>query len=329
MQPVRSTPAQPEAEREAIERTPLLIHSIGQYGEISHRPLDIVAPRRIVEIGGEGAGFTVTMAEWARGHGAELTTIDPAPSAKLRDLAEHHAELTLVEGFSPGALAEIEPADLYVIDGDHNYHVVRGELEAILSATADHGKPVLCMLHDVAWPCGRRDFYYAPEQLEPEAVHAHTFTAGLTADDPEPQEGRGYRGMGSFAVAEHSGEARNGVLTAVEDAIASREGLELHIVPAIFGLGFLFPSEAPWAAALRDFLIPLTTSELVATLEHNRIALYLALLGMQDELTRRTDQYNLHLRTLERQFAALAGQDSESQDPGDRLRVDAATEDAK
>jgi hypothetical protein len=323
MPPVRSTRELPETEREAIEKTPLLIHSLSQFGEVTRQPLDIVAPRRIVEIGGEGAGFTVVMAEWAERNGAELITIDPEPSGKLRELAEHHSSLTLFEGLSPDALEKVKPADLYVIDGDHNYHVVRAELEAILSATADRREDVLCITHDVGYPCARRDFYYGPERLPPEAVQPHSFTAGLISTDHELHENRGYRGMGMMAIARHSGGPANGVLTAVEDAIAARQGLELQIVPAIFGLGFLFPSKALWAGRLRDFLTPLATSELVAALEHNRMALYLALLDVQDELARRTARYNLHLSALEDQLAAATGeQPMAGASSGGGLRVD-------
>ena len=288
MQPLRSSREAPEAEREAIAETPLLIHSIGQFGEVSRRPLEIVAPRRIVEIGGEEGGFTAAMAEWAHRAGAEMITIDPAPSAVLRELSERYDEHTLVDGFSPAALEGLEPADLYVVDGDHNYAVVKEEVERILTVTADAAHPALVMLHDVAWPCARRDFYYGPRQLEPEDLHPHSFGAGLTATEVEPREGKGFRGSGDFAIAIESGGERNGVLTAVEDAIESREGLELHIIPAIFGLGFLFPSDAPWAGELRELLTPLESSELLALLERNRLALYMHVLELQDELARYT-----------------------------------------
>lgn len=302
MPAVRSTREEPEAEREAIERTPLLIHSLAQFGEATRRPLEIAQPRSIVEIGGEGGKFTAALLDFATRNDGTLTTVDPDPSADLRRIAESGASMRLIEEPSPGALDQIEPSDLYVVDGDHNYAVVRAEVDKILAATTDQGRPTLVILHDVCWPCARRDFYYAPELLDPTEVHLNSFTAGMTRDSGDLVEGRGYRGSGSFSIASHAGGERNGVLTAVEDAIADREGLELHVIQAIFGLGFLFPADAGWAAELRDFLSPLSESDLVPTLEQNRLALYLQILDLQSELERRTVQYNNHLAILEGQI---------------------------
>ena len=59
--------------------------------------------------------------------------------------------------------------DAALIDGDHNWYTVYNELK-LLAATAreaDAALPVL-VLHDVGWPYGRRDLYYAPEQIPEE-----------------------------------------------------------------------------------------------------------------------------------------------------------------
>ncbi|HTR76437.1 MAG TPA: class I SAM-dependent methyltransferase [Solirubrobacterales bacterium] len=312
MPAVRSTRDEPEAEREAIERTPLLIHSLAQFGEATRRPLEIVEPRSIVEIGGEGGKFTAALLDWATEHNGTLTTIDTDPSAELRRLDGQSDAMRLVEQPSPDSLDEIEASDLYVIDGDHNYAVVNAEVDKVLAATTDQGRPTLLVFHDVCWPWARRDLYYSPESLAEMDVHPHSFTAGLTRESVEPQEGRGYRGNGTFAIAETSGGERNGVLTAIEDAISHRQGLDLYVVQAIFGLGFLFPTDAPWAGEMRSFLRPLVESDLIPTLEQNRLALYLQILDLQSALERRTIQYNSHLAILEGQVGRA---------PGDELRV--------
>ena len=50
-------------------------------------------------------------------------------------------------------------------------------------------------------------------------------------------------------VASTEGGPRNGVLTAIEDFVAANTGLRLAIVPAFFGLGVVWSTEAPYAAA--------------------------------------------------------------------------------
>ncbi|MCE4872534.1 hypothetical protein LZC26_09990, partial [Campylobacter coli] len=84
------------------------------------------------------------------------------------------------------------------------------------------GKPVLAFFHDVGWPCGRRDAYYAPDQIPAEHRHPHSYEAGALLDRESLVEGRGFRGMGQFAFANIAGGARNGVMTAIDDFLAEQ-----------------------------------------------------------------------------------------------------------
>src|SRR4051794_24564668 len=138
----------------------VLIYSLSEHRELIFECLAAAAPKRIVEIGSEAAGMTRELARWVEENDAKLVTVEPFPIDEVRalDAASEHVEL--VEGRSPAALTGIEPADVYLVDGDHNHWTVLRELQAIYSG----GTP-LTFLHDVGWPCARRDQYYSVDAL--------------------------------------------------------------------------------------------------------------------------------------------------------------------
>ena len=56
-----------------------------------------------------------------------------------------------------------------LVDGDHNWYTVVNELRLIAATSAGAGEPLPVLIcHDVGWPYGRRDLYYAPEQIPEE-----------------------------------------------------------------------------------------------------------------------------------------------------------------
>ncbi|HEV2068222.1 MAG TPA: hypothetical protein VGR26_00340, partial [Acidimicrobiales bacterium] len=207
---------------------------------------------------------------------------------------------------SPAALEKLEPADVYLVDGDHNYVTVRAELQAIFGGEGD--RPCLAILHDVGWPSGRRDMYYDPESLPPEAVHPHSYEKGVVPESDEVVEG-GFRGAGHFAWARHEGGPANGVRTAVEDFLAAHEEeLVLRTVPCVFGLGVVYPASAPWAASLGDVLAPYADNPLLARMEENRLSLFLAVLELQDHLAgtaQLLEQAQLERRDVDAENRAL------------------------
>lgn len=236
----------------------------------------------------------------AAANDALLISIDPDPAPATKRLAKANEHLQVVAGASPGALEGLEAADLYVIDGDHNYWTVFSELEAAFGG--EHAP--LAILHDIGWPSGRRDMYYAPTQLPEEAVHAHSMRDGAVPDKSELVEG-GFRGAGAFAWALEEGGERNGVLTAVEDLLKQRDDLKLIRIPSVFGVGFVFSSDSPWAAELERRLAPLDDLELLRVLEDNRLHLYLALIEAQDQLETERKRMHLTLEGMRSQLDAL------------------------
>jgi Methyltransferase domain len=278
---------------------PLLLHTLETYAQVIDRLLDAVAPKVIVEVGSEGGGMTRRLREWADVHDATLHCVEPDPAPVVREAAAR-GELVLHEGFSPEALDDVPSAGFYVIDGDHNYATVAAEMRK-LYAKAQELLPV-AVLHDVGWPAGRRDAYYAPERMDEGAVHSHTFHGGVRPGIAETGRG-GFRGAGEFAWAEREGGPRNGVLTAVEDFLEDRGDLELLRMAPVFGVGVVFPREAACADAIRAVVGPVANLELLELLERNRIELYLEVLDLQDVIERQQARHDAALNALGEQLA--------------------------
>jgi hypothetical protein len=229
--------------------------------------LDVVAPRSVVEVGAFAGDLTRYLLGWAQGRGAAVCSIDPLPQPELVALAQAHPELELVRATSIEALTQMEPADAYVIDGDHNYYTVSQEIRLVMrnpSRAAD-GPPLL-MFHDVCWPHARRDDYFAPEQIPDEYRQPTVEGGGLFPGLVEPRAG----GLPYKWPAARDGGPRNGVLTAVEDFVAGDDDLRLAILPAFFGLGIVWHRKAGYAGRLDELLAPLDRNPIVARLEANR-----------------------------------------------------------
>jgi hypothetical protein len=177
-------------------------------------------------------------------------------------------------------------------------------LRELRAAFGDRRPGPLVVLHDVAWPCGRRDAYYAPDRIPADARHEHAFWAALRPGDEGAVES-GFSGGGEMAFALREGGERNGVLTAVEDFMAERTGLRFVRLPAVFGVGFLFAEDAPWAEAMTEHVGPLHEHPLLAALERNRLALYMRVLELQDEGERRRGVVDRTIAELNAQVAAL------------------------
>lgn len=263
----------------------LLIHSMAEFAPILSGALQIAEAANIVEIGAEFGGTTPLLAGHARERGGTLTSIDPAPKQEFIDWVAANPHVRHLAAPSLDVIDDCAGVDAWFIDGDHNWYTVFHELKAIDGVCARDGKPLLAFLHDIAWPCARRDCYYAPERIPAEYCQPHDYEGGATLGVAGLLPGGGFRGMGQFAWAVQEGGPRNGVLTAVEDFMA-QAGRELAFaqVPAVFGLGILFDHHAPWSEALGRFVLPYHRNALLASLERNRLANYLRVIEMQDAM---------------------------------------------
>lgn len=271
--------------------TGLLIHSVSEFSDLILEALRLADAQNIVEIGAEYGGMSALLADHCRARGGLLTSVDPAPKREFLDWVNANPDVRHVAKTSLDAFGELDAADAWIVDGDHNWYTVYHELREIEAISRRAAKPVLVFLHDVGWPCGRRDAYYAPDQIPAEHRHTHSYDAGATLDRESLVEGRGFRGMGQFAFATHAGGVRNGVMTAIDDFLAEElaQGREFGFadIPAVFGLGVLFDMNAAWSAQLAELVLPYHQNKLLRVLETNRLRNYLRVIEMQDEFAAR------------------------------------------
>ena len=265
----------------------LLIHSMSEFSEIIVEAMALAGVREIAEIGAEYGGMSSVLADFAAAERGRLTSIDPCPKAEFIQWAAVHPGVRHINRPSLEAFDLLGGIDAWVIDGDHNWYTVYNELKAIDGLCRRDGKPLLAFLHDVSWPCARRDQYYAPDQIPAAFRHPYSYDHGIAPGHPGlVGPGRGFRGMGSFAFAAHEGGPCNGVLTAVEDFAddvrGEGRGIAFAHIPAVFGLGILFSTEADWAPALSELIIPWHENRLMERLEENRLRNYLAVIDWQD-----------------------------------------------
>jgi hypothetical protein len=201
-----------------------------------------VAPSTIVEIGALRGDTTMSLLD-SLGSDVRLHVIDPVPQF---DPAEHaqrfRGEYIFHRDTSLNVLPTLEPVDVALIDGDHNWYTVYNELRLLESQARDADQPPpVFILHDVSWPYGRRDGYYAPDRIprrfrQPNAqLGLERGNAGLLA------EGGLNRHVWN---AEHEGGSRNGVRTALDDFLAVDPSAFHTVVLDFFvGLAIAAPAE--------------------------------------------------------------------------------------
>src|SRR3954447_11904855 len=245
--------------------------SLTNNAEFLFGSLDAAGARSVIEVGAYEGELTKVLLDWAEPHGGRVVAIDPDPQPPLARMAAERDDLELVRGFSHEALEDIELTDAVILDGDHNYFTVHGELERIAKSAGDDPLPLLIM-HDVGWPHGRRDASTDVKRMPKEGVQPGVVEGGgLFPGEP------GIRpdGLPMWWSAAREGGPRNGVLTAVEDFMEAREGLRLVVIPSFFGLGIMWETSAPYADALEDLLGPWDRHPVLQRMEDSRI-LFLA-----------------------------------------------------
>lgn len=268
-----------------------LIHSMSEFLCLILPCMEAAGSRKVVEIGSEFGGTSKALGDWLAERGGSLVCVDPSPRAGFTAWAESTPNVRHLPHASLDVIHALGDADTWLVDGDHNYHTVIEELRGISRTASGGGKALpLVFLHDVGWPCARRDLYYAPERIPKAARQPCSFEAGVLPGEVGSRPGRGFRGMGHFALALQEGGPANGVLTAVEDFLTESRaaGLDLawHSVPGVFGLGVIHPREASWSSAVETVLAPFHQNPLLASLEENRLANFLAVVEWQDNQPR-------------------------------------------
>ena len=139
--------------------------SMAQAAELMLPCLDAAGVKSVVEVGAFAGDLTRVLVDWAETAGARVAAVDPSPQPGLVALARERPDLELIRKTSLDALPAL-PAlpDAVVINGDHNYFTVSEELRMIGERAPAADLPLL-LFHDVCWPHGRRDDYFAPESI--------------------------------------------------------------------------------------------------------------------------------------------------------------------
>lgn len=209
------------------------------FGPVIQPLLEAFRPARIIEIGADDGGHTRRLARWCRKRNVHLDSIDPVPGFDVAEMeSTFSGSLTVHVARSLDVLAALLPADVVLIDGDHNWYTVYHELQTLFGDGELPASAPVVVCHDVCWPYGRRDLYYDIESIPPSYR--------------QPAERKGIR-PGSSALLEPGlnkhllnaaaeGGARNGVRTAIEDALAPRrDQVRVVWLEILYGLGIIVP----------------------------------------------------------------------------------------
>jgi hypothetical protein len=239
-------------------------YSLGNFYEIWAACFDAAGARSVIEVGAERGRLTQELLRWAAPSGAHVTAIEPAPISDLLELTDEYPDLEIVEETSLDALAHLPIADVIVLDGDHNYYTLSGELRLI--AERSERMPLL-VLHDVCWPLARRDQYAVPDRIPPEHRHPYGEDIKLVPGN----SGTADRGLPFEWGALEEGGPRNGVMTAIEDFMEEHDGLRLAVIPIFFGCGLLWPESAPWSDAVAEIVDPWDRNPILERAEQARV----------------------------------------------------------
>lgn len=257
-------------------------YSLSNFAEVLWPCLEAVDAKSVTEVGAFRGATTRELLDWAEPRGCTVSAIDPVPPQELLALERERPELDLVREPSLEALERVELADVVILDGDHNYYTLSNELRLIGERAPGAELPLLLM-HDAGWPLARRDAYEAPERIPDEHRQPMALDAGIVPGEPGTVSGRG---LFYSHVAAREGGPRNGVLTAIEDFVAGRDGLRLALVPAFFGLAVVWHEGATWADRVEAVLAPWDRNPMLERLERNRLLHLIARLDLDAQLDR-------------------------------------------
>jgi hypothetical protein len=236
--------------------------------------LDAAGAKAILEIGAGDGAQTRRALTWCAARDARLTVIDPAPGFDVEAWSREWGDrVQFVRQPSLDVLASLAPADAALVDGDHNWYTVLHELRALARMRRPDGHAPLMMLHDTGWPYGRRDMYYAPERVPPEARQPHEHQGMLPGRADLVAGGM----LGEYLNAVREGGPRNGVMTAVEDFVREEgDRFQMIDLPGLHGYTILaeralVQSRPDLAALLARFDLPDFARAHAAVVEHEHL----------------------------------------------------------
>ena len=204
--------------------------------------LELAEVKRLVEIGALRGENTRQILDTV-GPEAELHVIDPVPDFDPEEHAtEFGGQYIFHRDLSVNVLGGLGAMDAALVDGDHNWYTVYNECRLLAEAARGDGAPLPVMIfHDVAWPYGRRDLYYNPDDV-PETYRQPWAHRGMLPGVSELVHEHGLNPTMANALTE--GGPRNGVMTGVDDFVAEHpEPLRVLVLPIYFGLAIVVAEE--------------------------------------------------------------------------------------
>ena len=258
--------------------------------------IEKIKPKHIVEVGSDTGINTRNILEYCETNNAKLTSIDPSPNFDVDELKERYAcDFEFYKDLSLNILPFLEKFDIILIDGDHNWYTVFNELNTIEKIYKKNNNFPLIFLHDTAWPYGRRDLYYFPENIPEEYLLPYE-KLGMIPGEKKLSKDKGMNQNFNNALLE--GGEKNGVLTAIEDYIEkSSLNLTFYSIPAFYGLGILFLENQELKKNVEDSI---DYSSIIENLEKHYLKLF--------SVNYKTEKNNLikNLNNEKRKFSEMS-----------------------
>ena len=251
------------------------LFSMCNFASIYMPILNVLKPAKICEIGSDQGNNTDLLVTFCNKNNIELDIVDPIQlNSRISDskgLIRHHKKKSIEY------LVQVnKPANVYFIDGDHNYKNVSAELTLIDKLTKKINSPVCMFIHEMSWPWAYRDLYYSPDELLPKDRSA-TSDISVSPYSESPVHD-GLPTLDKYVFSRLEGGEANGVRKAVEDFLHDHTDWKFTYIPSLYGLGILWTDSRlsdEQAKVLYD--IDSHTNffkDFLSILEWNRIALY-------------------------------------------------------
>lgn len=272
--------------------------------------LSMLEPEVVVEIGSDLGKNTVCLLEFCKNNNAVLHAVDPLPKFDVDALKkEYGRHFVFHRSLSLNAIPRIKAADVFLIDGDHNWYTVFNELKLIEKHVAAASKPLpVIMIHDIGWPYGRRDLYYNPETI-PDKFRKPYKQKGIRPDSAELLDEGGLNQHLNNSIYENN--LQNGVLTAVEDFVREAEHpIDLLKLPGLSGLGILVDTRLrenkdKLLTFLSDFDFDPSVREYFEAVESVRMCTELLLSEKNEETASLREQHKLQISEYGEKIADL------------------------
>jgi hypothetical protein len=240
-------------------------------------------PRHIIMVGRDLA--LASLLSEAAG-GATLHIAVTNPGAPMRDMQRRIGDRVVIHDAPPAdAIALLPAPELSWIDADPNWHATHAILLALAGQAERLGKAFpLTIVQNTGWPYGRRDGYEDPGAIEEPFRHPHE-RAGLLPGQAAPAGAAGLFADRYNGTEEN--QPRRGVLTAVEDFLATRtSALRLVSLPGFGGLAAICSRIGRGAEAFTGAALEKHLRGIAEALEQTRLDQAIALEERNAEVKR-------------------------------------------